>query len=152
MSVQASRVTTTIDAPPSEVWAALTDKGKMKVFFFGSDIDTNWQVGSPIRFRGDCKGTKYEDKGVIKAFEPGKRLTFTHWSPLTKVPDTPEHYHTVTFELSPKGKQTEVALTQENENDSELRTQQAREELKKNWSMLLAGLKKVVEEQRVGVS
>ena len=64
--------------------------------------------------------------------EPEKKLTFTHFSTLSNLPDTPENYHTVTFELYPQGDRTEVALTQENENDSELRTPQAREELKKN--------------------
>jgi len=146
MAVEAARVTTTIEAPPQKVWEALTDKSKMKSFFFGSDIETDWRPGNPIRFRGDWKGKKYVDKGMIKTFEPEKKLTFTHFSTLSNLPDTPENYHTVTFELYPQGDRTEVALTQENENDSELRTPQAREELKKNWSMLLDSLKKVVED------
>jgi hypothetical protein len=64
---------------------------------------------------------------------------------MSNVPDTPEHYHTVTFELKPAGKATEVVLTQENHDDSELRKPGAREELKKNWTMLLESLKKSVE-------
>ena len=68
------------------------------------------------------------------------------WSALSNVPDEPENYHIVTFDLSPTGKGTEVSLTQENQNESESRTPQAKEELKKNWSMLLDGLKKVVED------
>ena len=56
MTVEAARVETRIDAPPDKVWAALTDKEKLRSFFFGSDIETDWRVGSPIFFRGDWKG------------------------------------------------------------------------------------------------
>ena len=146
MTVEAARVATRINASPDKVWAALTNKEKLRRFFFGSDIETDWRVGSPIFFRGDWKGKKYEDKGVIKTFDREKKLSFTHWSALSNVPDEPENYHIVTFDLSPTGKGTEVSLTQENQNESESRTPQAKEELKKNWSMLLDGLKKVVED------
>ena len=145
MAVEASRVSTKINAPPSKVWTALTDKQNLKKLWFGADVETNWRIGTPILWRGDWKGQKFEDKGVIKAFAPEKKLSFTHWSPLSKVPDTPEHYHTVTFDIKPAGKATEVVLTQENHDDSELRKPEAREELKKNWTMLLDSLKKSVE-------
>ena len=145
MPVEASRVSTKINASPSKVWQALIDKRNLKAMWFGADVETNWRIGTPIFWRGDWKGTKFEDKGVIKTFAPGKKLSFTHWSPLSKVPDTPEHYHTVTFDLAPAGKGTEVVLTQENHDDSELRKPESREELKKNWTMLLDGLKKAVE-------
>ena len=146
MTVEAARVETRIDAPPDKVWAALTNKEKLRTFFFGSEIETDWRVGSPIFFRGDWKGKRYEDKGVIKTFDREKKLSFTHWSALSNVPDKPENYHIVTFDLRPAGKGTEVALTQENQNESEPRTPKVTEELKKNWSMLLDGLKKVVED------
>lgn len=146
MTVQAARVEAVINAPPKKVWDALTDKEKLRSFFFGSEIDSTWKVGSPITFRGEFNGHRYEDKGVIKTAQPEKKLSFTHWSSLCKMPDKPENYHIVTFDLAPAGKGTEVTLTQENQNESEPNTPQVKEELKKNWSMLLDGLKKVVED------
>jgi hypothetical protein len=47
----------------------------------------------------------------------------------------------VTVELSSNGKQTVVALSQDNNP-----TEQARAHSKKNWDMVLVSLKKVVEE------
>ena len=146
MTVEAARVETTINAPPDKVWDALTDKEKLRTFFFGSEIDSTWKVGSPITFRGEFNGHRYEDKGVIKTAQPEKKLSFTHWSSLSKMPDKPENYHIVTFDLAPAGKGTEVTLTQENQNESEPRTPKVTEELKKNWSMLLDGLKRTVED------
>jgi len=145
MTVEAARVETTINVPPKKVWDALTNKEKLRSFFFGSEIDSTWKVGAPITFRGEFNGHRYEDKGVIKTVQPEKKLSFTHWSSLSKMPDKPENYHIVTFDLAPAGNGTEVTLTQENQNESEPRTPKVTAELKKNWSMLLDGLKKAVE-------
>jgi uncharacterized protein YndB with AHSA1/START domain len=145
MAVQASRVQTTVNAPPTAVWKALTTASTLKHFFFGSDIVTDWQPGSPIRFRGSWKGKPYEDKGTVQAFDAGKRLAFTHWSPLSGMVDKPENYHIVTFDLRPTGATTEVVLTQTNQNDAEALTPENRQEYAKNWTMVLDGLKKAVE-------
>jgi uncharacterized protein YndB with AHSA1/START domain len=145
MPVQASQVKTTVNAPPAAVWKALTSASSMKQFFFGSDIVTDWRIGNPIRFRGDWKGKPYEDKGTIQSFEIDRRLAFTHWSPLSKLEDKPENYHEVSFDLRPVSGGTEVVLTQTNQSDSEPLTPEMRTEYAKNWSMLLDGLKKIVE-------
>jgi len=145
MAIQASQVRTTVNASPSAVWKALTTASTLKQFFFGSDISTDWRVGSPIRFRGAWKGKPYEDKGNIQAFDVGKRLAFTHWSPLSGMEDKPENYHIVTFDLRPTNGGTEVVLTQTNQNDAEPLTPENRQEYAKNWTMVLDGLKKAVE-------
>jgi uncharacterized protein YndB with AHSA1/START domain len=145
MAVQASKVQTTVNAQPAAVWKALTTASTLKQFFFGSDISTDWSVGSPIRFRGNWKGKPYEDKGVIQSFDAGKRLAFTHWSPLSGMDDKPENYHIVAFDLRPENGVTEVVLTQTNLNDAEPLTPENRAEYAKNWTMVLDGLKKAVE-------
>lgn len=145
MAIQASQVKTTVNASPGDVWKALTYASTLKQFFFGSDISTDWRVGSPIRFRGTWKGKPYEDKGNIQAFDASKRLAFTHWSPLSGMEDKPENYHIVTFDLKPTGGDTEVVLTQTNQNDAEPLTPENRQEYAKNWTMVLDGLKKAVE-------
>jgi len=52
----------------------------------------------------------------------------------------PENYHNVTIDVSEHDGEVRVALSQDN-NKSE----QARDESQRNWGMMLAGLKKVVE-------
>ena len=156
MAVQASQVRTTVKAPPSAVWKALTTVSTLKQFFFGSDISTDYRVGSPIYFRGNWKGKPYEDKGRIQTFEPEKRLAFTHWSPLSGMEDRQENYHIVSFDLRPTDGGTEVMLIQTNQNDAEPLTPENRQEYAKNWTMVLDGLKKAVESpervERPGVS
>ena len=106
-------VSKTVDAPADEVWSALTTPERLKQFFFGSDVETSWEVGAPIRFHGEFKGKPYEDHGEIRSFAPERRLEFSHFSPLAGQPDKPENYNVVAFELSPKGDKTEVTLSQD---------------------------------------
>src|SRR6476469_11161343 len=152
MAVQASQVRTTVNAPPSAVWKALTTLSTLKQFFFGSDISTDWRIGSPISFRGSWKGKPYEDKGSVQTFDRDRRLAFTHWSPLSGMEDKPENYHVVSFDLRPVNGGTEVVLTQTNQNDAEPLTPENRKEYEKNWTMVLDGLKKAVETAKRGGS
>lgn len=145
MAVQASQVRTTVKAPPSAIWKALTTPNTLKQFFFGSDVATDWRVGSPISFSGNFKGKSYQDKGNIQTFDRDRRLAFTHWSALSGMEDRPENYHVVSFDLEPANGGTEVVLTQTNQNDAEPITPESRQEYAKNWTMVLEGLKKVVE-------
>jgi uncharacterized protein YndB with AHSA1/START domain len=129
-----------IDAPPGEVWTALTDPEQIKTYMFGSQVETDWQPGSPIVWNGEYEGKKYEDKGEIVEIERERRLKVTHFSPLSGEEDVPENYHTVLYELEKDGEQTRVSLTQDNNSSAE-----AAEHSKSNWEKMLAGLKKVVE-------
>lgn len=135
-----AHVSTTIDAPVSEVWQALTDPDLMKQYMFGTNVVTDWEEGSPITWQGEWQGKEYEDKGRILEIEAQRLLKYTHYSPLSGKPDVPENYHTVTVEVSREGKQTVVMLSQDN-ND----TKEARAHSEQNWQSVLEGLKDVVE-------
>jgi uncharacterized protein YndB with AHSA1/START domain len=131
---------TTIHAPASKVWDALTKPELIKQYLFGTDVISDWKVGSPIVYKGEWQGKSFEDKGKIIEFKPEKRLSSTHWSPLSGVPDSPENYHTVTYELSGKAGSTDVTITQDNNaNEKE------RAESEQNWRTVLDGMKKLLE-------
>jgi uncharacterized protein YndB with AHSA1/START domain len=129
-----------VNAPINKVWSALVTPAAIRQYMFGADVVSDWKEGSPIVWKGEWQGKRYEDKGVIRQLKPGRTLQYTHFSPLAGLPDKPENYHTVTVELSAQGNQTHVALAQDNNP-----TEQAREHSEKNWGMMLAGLKKLVE-------
>jgi uncharacterized protein YndB with AHSA1/START domain len=135
-----AKATVTINAPKSKVWEAFTTPRLLKQIFFGADVITDWKVGSPIIYRGEWEGKPYEDKGTILKFEPEKLLVTTHWSPLSGVPDTPEYYHTVSYELSGQDGGTKVTISQDNNatEDEKLHSEQ-------NWKMMLDGVKKMLE-------
>lgn len=80
----------------------------------GTDLVTDWQVGSPVYWRGQWNGQSYEDKGTVPALEPGELLKVTHWSPMGGTEDAPENHHVVTYELTRAGGVTGVVVTQSN--------------------------------------
>ncbi len=135
-----AQVSTTVNAPVTEVWQALIDPEKIKHYMFGTTVTSSFEVGSPIRWKGEWKGKPYEDKGKILKVEPRRLLSYSHFSPLNGKPDVPENYHTVTIELSEQGGSTRVSLKQDNNANAE-----AREHSEKNWGAMLEGLKKEVE-------
>ena len=135
-----AKATTTINAPASKVWDALTKPEQIKQYMFGTQVTTDWKVGSPITYKGEWKGKAYEDKGKVLEIEPRKRLVSTFWSSLAGLPDKPENYKTVRYELAPEGDRTKLTVTQDN-NASQAEAQEAEQ----NWNMVLDGIKKLVE-------
>lgn len=136
-----ARASVTFDASRKRVWDALVTPADIKQYMFGTTVVTDWSEGSPICWKGEWQGKRYEDKGVILQITPGRALQYSHFSPLVGLPDTPENYHTVTIELSGEGKQTLVSLTQDHNA-----TEEACEHSQKNWEMMLTALKKLLEQ------
>ncbi|AXY78017.1 SRPBCC domain-containing protein [Paraflavitalea soli] len=136
-----STANTLINATPAQVWQALVDPAAIKQFMFGATVRSEWKKGSRITWKGEWKGTQYEDKGEILDIQPPHRLQYSHYSPLTGQEDKPENYHTVTIDLLAKGDRTSVSLSQDNN-----RSEESRQESDKNWAAMLQSLKKVVED------
>ena len=135
-----AKTSTDIHASSEKVWDALINPAAIKQYMFGTNAVSDWRVGSPIVWKGEWQGKAYEDKGMILQFEPEHLIQYSHFSPLSGMPDKPENYHNVTIELSAKGDQTHVALSQDNNASEEERGHS--EEL---WGMMLTALKKFLE-------
>jgi len=131
----------TIDAPADKVWDALTDPEQVKQYMHGTEMSTDWKKGSPIRWRGEWKGKKYEDKGTVLDVKPKKLLRYTHWSPMGGSEDRPENYHTVTYELKGENGATMLTLIQDNNPSQD----EADKMAANNWAPVLQGLKETAE-------
>ncbi len=136
-----ARASISINAPSGKVWNALVNPEAIKQYMFGTNVVSDWHEGSPIVWKGDWQGKSYEDKGEILQLKPGRTIQYSHFSPLSGLPDKPENYHTVTIELSADGNQTHVSLAQDNNATDEVRAHS-----EKNWGMMLTALKKFLEQ------
>ena len=138
-----ARVETDIAASAARVWDALVDPEAIEQYMFGTHVTSDWKKGRAITWKGEYQGKSYEDKGEILDVDPGRRLRYSHFSPLAGKPDKPENYHTVTIDLQDADRRTHVKLSQDNNAD-----EKALEHSKKNWSMMLDGLKRFVEDPK----
>ena len=135
-----SKSTIVINAPASKVWDALIKPELIKQYLFGTEVKTDWQVGSPIAYKGEWEGKAYEDKGKVLQIEKEKLLVSTFWSSLSVLADIPENYKTVRYELSAENNGTRLTITQDNNNSQEEANNSAQ-----NWKAVLAEMKKLIE-------
>ena len=115
------------------MWAALTDTTTLGEAMFGSEIETGWQVGTPIVYRGEWKGTPFEDQGEVVELSPPSRMRISHASAGSDL-------HELRFDLEPTAAGTRLTLTQDNNA-----TEEAAEHSRRNWDSMLARLKQLVE-------
>lgn len=129
-----------IDAPARDVWGVLTSEEGVKRYLFGAQVETDWKPGSEITWQGSFEGREFRDRGTILQILPEKLFQHTYHSSLSQLPDQPENYFNVTYELNEEGDQTHLTLTTSNLPDEE-----STRHVEKNWESVLARLKEVVE-------
>ncbi len=75
MSKPAHIYKTFISAPAARVWEAIVDGDKTVQYFYGTRVDSTWEIGSPVTYRYES-GELAAD-GEVLAFDPDKRLEIT---------------------------------------------------------------------------
>jgi uncharacterized protein YndB with AHSA1/START domain len=130
----------TIDAAIDDVWKALTTPSAIEQWFFGVQTETDWQPGNSIVHTGELQGKPYQDKGTILRIEPPTLLVHTHWSPMSGLPDEPENYEEIRWELTDRDGRTELTLRETN-----LASEEAKTASEQAWTTVLGNLKQLLE-------
>jgi uncharacterized protein YndB with AHSA1/START domain len=103
-----------IHAPASRVWQALTIPASMNQWMMPDmdlEIRTDWEVGGPLVMRGTMNGKDFGNKGTVLKYEPEKHLQYSHLSSISRLPNRPESYSMIGFELQPERERTILTLT-----------------------------------------
>lgn len=129
-----------INAPTSKVWDTLTNPDQIKQWLYGTNVISDWKVGSSILSTGNWQGTEYKDKGTILKFQTEKIFQYNYWSGFSGLPDSSENYSIITFDLTPEESNTVLTLTQSN-----FSTESAYQHSDKNWDATLEVMKKLIE-------
>jgi len=132
--------TVTIAAAIDDVWKALTTPSAIEQWFFGVQTETDWQPGNSIVHTGEWQGKPYQDKGTILQIEPPTLLVHTHWSAMSGVPDEPENYEEIRWELTEHEGETELTLRETN-----LPSEDAKGVSQQAWSLVLGNLQRLLE-------
>ena len=137
--------TIVIDAPPSQVWAALTDPASLRAWMFDEpfEIEVDWRVGGVFAMRGALHGRiRFENRGTVLRYEPERALAWSQLSSLSRLPDTVENRSVIAFALAPEANGTRLTLTLAN-----FPTVEIEKHLQFYWGVTLGILKRFVEER-----
>jgi uncharacterized protein YndB with AHSA1/START domain len=125
----------TINLPIQRVWEGLTNPEIVSKYFFGTKLESTWQVGDPISFSGEFEGKKYVDKGVITKINAPTLLEYTYLSSWSSLQDIPENYKLVEYKLeSNTNDETLLEISQEHED------QKTADESFSNWQNVIEGM------------
>jgi uncharacterized protein YndB with AHSA1/START domain len=128
---------TYIETTPEKLWEALTNSEFSKRYWFGTDVQSDWKVGSPFALVTNGTTT---DVGEILAADPPRLLSYTFHHLMTeegrKEPPTK-----VVFNIEPHGNLVKLTLTHEGfAAGSKLL-----DAVSKGWPAILSGLKTMLE-------
>jgi uncharacterized protein YndB with AHSA1/START domain/DNA-binding transcriptional ArsR family regulator len=145
--------TTYINTTPEKLWQALTDPAFTRRYWSGVALESDWKVGSPVRWQ-NAPGEEFRDLDqVVLASEPYRRLSYRWHTPQPEHAEilgwTEEEFATavkeqqskVTFEIEPVGSTVKLTVTHDGfEPDSK-----TLEAVSQGWPEILANLKTLLE-------
>ena|SRR6218665_2589544 len=139
----------TINADQAKVWDALVNPEQTKKYMFGCETVSDWQPGNPLLWKMQYEGKDFIPvKGTIADIKPGSFLSYTTIDPNnTTIPDVPENYLTVTYDLKTENGQTVLTVTQGDYStvaDGERRYKESWNN-GEGWNPILVEIKKLCE-------
>jgi uncharacterized protein YndB with AHSA1/START domain len=126
-----------IETTPEKLWEALTSSEFSKRYWFGTELRSDWKVGSPLALV--MNGTATDNGEILEADRP-RRLSYT-FHHVTGEAARKERPSKVVFNLEPHGKLVKLTLTHEDfEAGSKLL-----DGISKGWPAILSSLKSLLE-------
>jgi uncharacterized protein YndB with AHSA1/START domain len=130
----------TIDASIERVWDTVTRPELVKIWQFGSDVITTWEVGSNIKFRTEWGDKVFEQWGKILEIKPTKLLKYSLFAPSPELEDKAENYFIMSYILTSENGKTKLEIIQEDNRPNAVQEKQQGEE-----NLILKSLKDVAE-------
>lgn len=95
------------------MWSVVTEPAYVKQWQYGSDLETDWSVGSEIRFISEWEGQTFEQWGTVIHVDAPGRLAYSLFAPRPDLEDKPENYFTMTYILDGDEDATTLTILQE---------------------------------------
>lgn len=128
---------TYIETTPEKLWEALTDGAFTRQYWFGTEVRSDWKVGSPFAL---VMGGKITDTGEILEADRPRRLSYTFKheadAEMRKEPATK-----VVFRIAPYGNLVKLTVTHEGFTTGS----KLLDGISKGWPAILSGLKSLLE-------
>jgi uncharacterized protein YndB with AHSA1/START domain len=130
----------TINATRQKVWDTLTKPELVKLWQYGSDLKTNWKVGSRIEFVAEWEDKTFKQWGTVLEFKPTDSLTYSLFAPRADLDDKPENYFIMKYVLTEVNGKTKLEIIQEDN-----RPNAVQEQAQSGGNPVLEALKKLAE-------
>ena len=133
--------TITINASLQRVWDVLTQPELVKLWQYGSDLQTSWIPGSPIRFTTAWGDTIFEQWGQVLIYQPTQLIRYSLFAPRPGLEDKAENYFVMHYQLTDVASRTHLEIIQEDNRPGAVQEPPQGEE-----NPVLQALKKLAEE------
>ena len=132
--------TITIKAPIQKVWEIITNPETVKQWQFGSDLTTDWKIGSDIKFSTVWEGVTYLQWGKVLDIKRNELVKYSLFAPRPDLEDKQENYFIMSYVLTALNGQTKLEIIQEDN-----RTGAVQEEPQGEENPILKSLKELAE-------
>lgn len=102
-----------IKAPVQKVWDIITKPESVKQWQFGSDLVTDWKIGSDIKFSTEWEGVTYLQWGKVLDVKQNEIVKYSLFAPRPDLEDKPENYFIMSYVLTSINGQTKLEIIQE---------------------------------------
>lgn len=102
-----------IKASVQRVWDTITKAELVKIWQYGSDLLTTWEIGSDIKFRTEWEDKIFEQWGIVLEVKPYELVKYSLFAPRPDLEDKPENYFTMSYILTNEHGQTRLEIVQE---------------------------------------
>lgn len=102
-----------INAPVEKVWDTITNPELVKLWQYGSDLTTSWEIGSSIKFSTAWQDKIFEQWGTVLKLEPNALVQYSLFAPAPGREDKPENYFIMNYVLTAEAHQTKLEIIQE---------------------------------------
>ena len=132
--------TVIINAPVQKVWEALTQPELVKLWQYGSDLLTDWKVGSEITFTTEWEGKIFEQWGKVLEIKTNELIKYSLFAPRPGLEDKPENFFIMSYTLSSEKSKTKLEIIQEDNRPNAVQEEPQGEE-----NPVLKSLKMIAE-------
>ena len=129
-----------IDAAPQRVWDVLTKPELVKIWQYGGELITDWEVGNDIRFKNEWEGKTFEQWGKVLEMRPLELVKYSLFAPRPDLEDKAENYFTMSYVLTADHGQTMLEIIQEDDRPTAVQEEPQGEE-----SPIMQALKTIAE-------
>ena len=130
------------NATQKRVWDTLTKPELVKLWQYGSELITDWEIGSDIKFRTEWERKVFEKWGKILEVRPTELLKYNLFAARPGLEDKPENYFIMSYILTTENGQTKLEIIQEDNRPNAVQEKPQGEE-----NPVLQSLKTIVESE-----